>query len=60
MKPLNHILIKCTGGYKLHKSQGKINHQIYTDDIKLFDSNKKIMGAQIEAVRIHSQDIGID
>ena len=34
--PLNHILRKCTGGYKLHKSQEKINHLIYMDDIKMF------------------------
>ena len=26
MMPLNHILRKCTVGYKLRKSQEKINH----------------------------------
>ena len=28
MMPLNHILKKCTGGYKLHKSHEKKNQQI--------------------------------
>ena len=41
MMPLNQIHRKCTGGYKLHKLQGKINHPIYMDDIKLFAKMKK-------------------
>ena len=35
MMPLNHIPRKCTAGYKLSKSQEKINHLMYMDDIKL-------------------------
>ena len=35
MIPLNHILRKCTARYKLSKSQEKISHQMYMDDIKL-------------------------
>ena len=38
--PLKHILIKCTAGYKLSRSQEKINHQMYMDDIKLLAKNK--------------------
>ena len=41
MMPLNHILKKCTAGYKLSRSQEKINHQMYMDDIKLFAKNEK-------------------
>ena len=41
MMPLNHILRKCTTGYKLSKSQEKINHLMYMDDIKLFGKTKK-------------------
>ena len=41
MMPLNHILRKCTAGYKLTKSQEKINPQMYMDDIKLFVKNEK-------------------
>ena len=35
MMPHNHILWKCTTGYKLSKTQEKI-HLMYVDDIKLF------------------------
>ena len=35
MIPLNHILRKCTARYKLSRSQEKINHLKYMDDIKL-------------------------
>ena len=41
MMPLNHILRKCTAGYKLTKSQEKINHLMYMDDIKPFAKNEK-------------------
>ena len=41
MMPLNHILKKCTAGYKLSWSQEKINHLMYMDDIKLFAKNEK-------------------
>ena len=39
--PLNHILRKCSAGYKLSRSQEKINHLIYMDDLKLFAKNEK-------------------
>ena len=39
MMPLNHILRKCAAGYKLSRSQEKINHLMYMDDIKLFAKN---------------------
>ena len=41
MMPLNHILRKCTAEYKLSRSQEKISHLMYTDDIKLFEKNEK-------------------
>ena len=41
MMPLNHILRKCTAGYKLSRSQEKINHLMYISDIKLFAKMKK-------------------
>ena len=39
MMPLNHILRKCVAGYKLSRSQEKINHLMYMDDNKLFAKN---------------------
>ena len=59
MKPLNHRLRKCTAGYKLTKSQEKINHLLYMDDIKLFAKNEKELETLIHALRIYSQDIGV-
>ena len=59
MMPLNHILIKCTAGYKLSRLQEKSNHLMYMDDIKLFAKNKKELETLIHTVRIYSQDIEI-
>ena len=60
MMPLNHILRKCTAGYKLTRSQEKINHLIYMDDIKLFAKNEKELESLIHAVIIFNQDIGME
>ena len=40
MMPLNHILRKYAGDFKLTKSQEKINHLMYIDDIKLLKMKK--------------------
>ena len=58
--PLNHILRKCAAGYTLSKTQEKINHLMYMDDIKLFAKNEKELETLIHAVRIYSQDIGME
>ena len=60
MMPLNHILRKCTAGYKLSKSQEKINLLIYMDDIKLFAKNEKGLETLIQTARIYSQDIRME
>ena len=54
MIPLNPILKKCTGGYKLHKLQENIYNLMYID-IKL--STKKNLEILIQAVGIYSLDI---
>ena len=59
MMPLNHVLRKCTAGYKLSRSQEKINHLMYMDDITLFAKNEKELETLIHAVRIYNQDIGM-
>ena len=58
--PLDHVLRKCRTGYKLCKSQKKINSRMYIDDIKLFAKNEKELETLIHAVRIFSQDIGVE
>ena len=60
MMPLKHILRKCTAVYKLSRSQEKINHLMYIDDIKLFAKNEKELETLIHTVRIYSQDIGME
>ena len=60
MIPLNYILRKCAARYKHSRSQEKINHQMYMDDIKLFAKNEKELETLIHAVRIYSQDIGLE
>ena len=54
------MLRKCTARYKLGKLQGKINHLMYIDDIKLFAQNEKELETLIHTVRIYNQDIGMD
>ena len=58
MKRHNHILRKCTAGYKLSRSQEKINHMMFMDDVKLFAKNEKELENLTYAVRIYSLDIG--
>ena len=60
MMPLNHILWKYTGSYKLTKSQEKINHLMYMDNIKLFAKNEKELETLIKTIRIHRQDRGMN
>ena len=60
MMPLNHIFRKCTAGYKLCRSQEKINHLMYMDDIKQFAKDEKELETLIHAVRIYSQDVGME
>ena len=55
----NHVLRKCTGGYKLHNLQEKINHLMYMDDIKLFAKKLKELGILIQPVRISRYRNGI-
>ena len=58
--PLKHILRKCTAGCKLNRSQEKISLLMYMDDIKLFAKNEKQLETLIHAIKIYSQDIGME
>ena len=44
MMPFHRILRKCTAGYKLSRSQEKINNLMCMDDIKLFAKKWKRTG----------------
>ena len=52
MMPIKLIRRKCTAGYKLSKSQEKINHLMYMDDIKLFAKNEKELETRIQTENI--------
>ena len=58
--PLNHILRKSTGGHKLTNSQENTSYLMYVNNIKLFAKNEKEPKTLIQAVRIYSQDIGME
>ena len=60
MIPLNHILRKYTARYKFSRSQEKINHLMYMDDIKLFAKIEKELETLIHTIRIYSKNIGIE
>ena len=60
MMPHNHIHRKCTAGCKLSRSQEKVNHLTYMDDIKLFAKKEKELETLIHTVRIYSRDIGME
>ena len=58
---LNYIQRKCSVDYKFTKSQEKINHQKYNNDIKLFAKKKeKELLTLILTIRIYSQNIGME
>ena len=60
MMLLNHIRRKCTTSYILSGSPGKINHQMYTDYIKVFAKNEKGQETLISTVRKYGQDLGME
>ena len=60
MMLLNLILRKGTARYKLSRSQEKINHLMYMNDVKLFAKNEKEIETLIHAVKIYNKGIGIE
>ena len=58
--PLSHKPRKCAARYKFSRTQEKINHLMYMDDIKLFAKNEKELESLKHDVRIYSQDIGME
>ena len=60
MMPRDHIPRKCSAGYKLSRSQEKINYLMCMDDIKLLAKLEKEMETLIHAVKSYSQDIGME
>ena len=53
-------LLLYTVGYKFKNTQEKVNHLRYTDDIKLFAKKEKELETLIQAIRLCSQDVGME
>ena len=54
--PLCSILRETASGYKLSKEEGKINHLMLTDDLKLYRKNVKEIYSLVQTVRVFSRD----
>ena len=53
-----NIFRKCTGVYKITKSQEKVNQHIYHEAVR--KNEKKKMDTQIEKIGIYCLDIGTE
>ena len=62
--PLSRILNKLETGYNMRKrnqdDQFTINHQLYMDDLKLYNSREKEMKNQLKKVKEFSDDIRME
>ena len=56
---LGKTIIYLGSGYKFTKSQEKINHFMYMDDMKLCAKNEKELVNLLQTIRIYSQNIGM-
>ena len=58
--PLNHILRKCAGEYKLHKSQETKQSPNVHGRHQNLAKNEKELETLIQTVKIYSEDIGME
>ena len=58
--PLTMILRHVKAGYDLGKQQGKINHLLFMDDLKLFGKTEGQLETLINSVRVLSSDINME
>ena len=58
--PLSLILRKAKAAYELLESKEKINHLLFTDDLKLYSQSEKGLDSLLQAARVFSEDIGME
>ena len=58
--PLSLILRKAKAAYEFSESKEKINHLLFTDDLKLHSWNEKGLDWLVQTVHIFSEDIRMD
>ena len=56
--PLTHILRTANSGYEF-RTEEAINHLLFMDDFKLYSKRERSVDSLIQAVRMFSEDIGI-
>ena len=56
--PLTYILRTANSGYEF-RTEEAINHLLFMDDFKLYSKREMPLDSLIQAVRIFSEDIGI-
>ena len=60
MFPLTSILRQANAGDLLSGEEGKINHLLFMDDLKLYSKDEKEIDFLGRTVRAFSSDIGMD
>ena len=60
MIPLTLVLRKIGIGYEWGKKQFRINHLLFTDDLKLFGNTENQIDSLINSVRMFSMEVGME
>ena len=58
--PLSLILRKAKAAYEFSESKEKINHLLFTDNLKLYSLSEKGLDSLVQTVHVFSEDIGIE
>ena len=58
--PLSLILRKAKTAYEISESKERINHLLFTGDLKLYTRNEKGLDSLVQTVRVFSEDIGME
>lgn len=60
MFPLTCLLHETSAGNQLSKEEGKINHLLLMDDVKLHGSDERKIDSVVQTIRIFTNDVGMD
>ena len=60
MLPLSLILKKVNACYKWGKKEYKLNHLLFTDDLKLYAKSEEQTNTLVRTVHVFSTDIGME
>ena len=58
--PLSLILTKAKAAYEFSESKEKINHLLFTDDLKLYSQSEKAFASLVQTIPVFSEDIGLE